>query len=225
MPELLVLQPPQLQRSQPDPPSVLLFFQSYDFSRQHFTQKYRSLREPDIAVDLHPPQLVVPGIFDIGQPRRKDPRRWHVHTCRRIHLQGLVWPLLVVALAKGVKGGLLCPPRWLRRLRCLPLQSAMQPFVPPILLGLVETSGLAAAAALATLIVLNRLFWIDWVEIRMSGERLDISSVLILLWLAYWGWAWGVVGLILAYPLLVSLKLTLQHFDRTERLAILMEET
>jgi AI-2 transport protein TqsA len=97
--------------------------------------------------------------------------------------------------------------------------------VPPILMGLVETSGLAAAAVLATLIVLNRLFWIDWVEIRMSGERLDISSVLIFLWLAYWGWAWGVVGLILAYPLLVSLKLTLQHFEQTERLAILMEET
>jgi predicted PurR-regulated permease PerM len=73
--------------------------------------------------------------------------------------------------------------------------------------------------------VLNRLFWIDWVEIRMSGERLDISSVLIFLWLAYWGWTWGVVGLILAYPLLVSLKLTLQHFEQTERLAILMEET
>ncbi len=97
--------------------------------------------------------------------------------------------------------------------------------VPPILMGLVETSGLFAAAVLATLIVLNRLFWIDWVEIRMSGERLDISSVLIFLWLAYWGWTWGVVGLILAYPLLVSLKLTLQHFEQTERLAILMEET
>lgn len=97
--------------------------------------------------------------------------------------------------------------------------------VPPIVMGLVETDSLIAAAGLSTLIVLNRLFWIDWVEIRMSGERLDISSVLIFLWLAYWGWAWGVVGLILAYPLLVSLKLTLQHFEQTERLAILMEET
>lgn len=97
--------------------------------------------------------------------------------------------------------------------------------VPPIVMGLVELPSLGTAAVLAALIVANRIVWIDYIEIRMSGERLDISSVLIFLWLAYWGWVWGVVGLILAYPMIVSLKLALQHFEGTKGYAVLMGET
>jgi predicted PurR-regulated permease PerM len=97
--------------------------------------------------------------------------------------------------------------------------------VPPILMGLVEVPSLGLTAVLAGLIIANRIVWIDYIEIRMSGERLDISSVLIFLWLAYWGWVWGVVGLILAYPMIVSLKLALQHFEATKGYAVLMGET
>jgi predicted PurR-regulated permease PerM len=55
--------------------------------------------------------------------------------------------------------------------------------------------------------------WIDWVEIRLSGKHLNIDSVLLFLWLAYWGWSWGVLGLILAYPMIASLKIVLEHLE------------
>ncbi|MEX2175076.1 MAG: AI-2E family transporter [Pirellulaceae bacterium] len=97
--------------------------------------------------------------------------------------------------------------------------------VPPILMGFVEIPSFGLALTLAILIVINRVLWIDFLEIRMSGQRLDISSVLIFLWLAYWGWVWGVMGLILAYPMIVSLKLALMHFEGTKGYALLMSET
>lgn len=96
--------------------------------------------------------------------------------------------------------------------------------VPPIVLGFVELKSPWLAVLLAVLIVLNRIFWIDYLEIRFSGKRLNISSILIFLWLAYWGWMWGVVGLILAYPMLVSLKFILEHFESTRSWAQLMAE-
>jgi predicted PurR-regulated permease PerM len=72
--------------------------------------------------------------------------------------------------------------------------------------------------------VLNRFVWIDYVEIKLSGRHLNIDSVLLFLWLAYWGWVWGVIGLILAFPMLTSLKIVLEHLDGTRHWAVLMSE-
>jgi predicted PurR-regulated permease PerM len=97
--------------------------------------------------------------------------------------------------------------------------------VPPCVFAYLDLAGRPIPATiLATLIVANRILWIDYVEIRMSGKQLNIDSVLLLLWLAYWGWAWGVVGLLLAYPMLTSLKIILEHLDTTKRWAMLMRE-
>jgi predicted PurR-regulated permease PerM len=94
--------------------------------------------------------------------------------------------------------------------------------VPPILLAFVDLQSLTAAIALSVLIVANRILWIDYVEIKLAGTHLNLSSVLLFVWLAYWGWAWGVLGLILAYPMLFSLKLALEHFETTKKWAVLM---
>ena len=39
---------------------------------------------------------------------------------------------------------------------------------------------------------LNRFVWIDYIEVTMAGRHLNIDSILLFLWLAYWGWVWGV---------------------------------
>jgi AI-2 transport protein TqsA len=59
--------------------------------------------------------------------------------------------------------------------------------MPPIALAYLEMNSAVAATALAFLIVVNRFLWIDFVEIRLSGKDLNIDSVLLFLWLAYWG--------------------------------------
>jgi predicted PurR-regulated permease PerM len=94
--------------------------------------------------------------------------------------------------------------------------------VPPILLAFIDLPSLPKAIILSVLIIANRLFWIDYVEIRLSGKHLNLSSILLFVWLAYWGWVWGVLGLILAYPMLASFKLALEHFDETKKWAVLM---
>ncbi len=93
--------------------------------------------------------------------------------------------------------------------------------VPPIVLAFVGLD-VVWAMVLSVLLVGNRVLWIDYVEIKLSGKHLNLSSVLLFVWLAYWGWVWGVLGLILAYPMLVSLKLALEHFDATRKWAVMM---
>ena len=96
--------------------------------------------------------------------------------------------------------------------------------VPPILLAFLDFDDPWKALALAVLLVVNRFAWVDYVEIRASGKHLNLDSVLLFLWLAYWGWMWGVLGLILAFPMITSLKIVLESIESTRPWGVLMSE-
>jgi len=43
------------------------------------------------------------------------------------------------------------------------------------------------------------------------GHRLTLNPVAIFIWLTFWGWLWGVPGMLLAVPLLATLKIICDH--------------
>jgi predicted PurR-regulated permease PerM len=45
------------------------------------------------------------------------------------------------------------------------------------------------------------------------GRRLELNSVAILVFVAMWGWLWGIVGAIIAVPFLVLIKVFCDHFE------------
>lgn len=51
----------------------------------------------------------------------------------------------------------------------------------------------------------------------LVGRRVDISPPLVLLGLWFGGWLWGVAGVALATPILVSAKVVMQEFSRVQR--------
>ncbi|WP_445435755.1 AI-2E family transporter [Candidatus Borreliella tachyglossi] len=48
-------------------------------------------------------------------------------------------------------------------------------------------------------------------EPKMQGHRLDISPFLLLCFLFFWGWLWGIVGLLIAYPFTVIIKVIVDN--------------
>jgi len=96
--------------------------------------------------------------------------------------------------------------------------------VPPIALAYLDMESPLAATALAVLVVLNRFVWIDYLEVKMFGRHLNIDSILLFLWLAYWGWVWRVIGLILSFPMVASLKIVLEQVEATKGWAVLISD-
>jgi predicted PurR-regulated permease PerM len=45
------------------------------------------------------------------------------------------------------------------------------------------------------------------------GQRLTLNPVAIFVWLTFWGWLWGVPGMLLAVPLLATLKIVCDHIQ------------
>jgi predicted PurR-regulated permease PerM len=101
---------------------------------------------------------------------------------------------------------------------------SMAACLPPVMLAYLDLDSSVTATILGTLIVLNRVFWIDFVELKMSGKQLNLDSTLMFLWLSYWGWAWGVLGLILAYPMMAAVKIVLQHVVGAQPWALLISD-
>ena len=60
------------------------------------------------------------------------------------------------------------------------------------------------------------------VEPTLTGKRLDLSPLMVMLALAFWSWLWGFVGMVLAVPLTVSVKIILDHIEATRPIAGLM---
>ena len=60
------------------------------------------------------------------------------------------------------------------------------------------------------------------VEPKVLGDKLDLSPILILLSLLFWGYVWGITGMILAIPIMSMIKIVLMNFEQTRPIAILM---
>jgi AI-2 transport protein TqsA len=57
---------------------------------------------------------------------------------------------------------------------------------------------------------------------RMMGRGLELHPVTVLLSLAFWGLLWGIVGMVLAVPIVASLRIVLSRFSTTHPIANLL---
>jgi predicted PurR-regulated permease PerM len=60
------------------------------------------------------------------------------------------------------------------------------------------------------------------VEPRMMGTRLDLSPLLVLLSLIFWGWLWGAWGMVLAVPITSTIKIVCENIEALRPVAVLM---
>lgn len=64
----------------------------------------------------------------------------------------------------------------------------------------------------------------NFLEPRMMGSSLNISSLVVILALTLWGAIWGIPGMILCVPITVILMIILAQFPKTRQIAILLSE-
>jgi predicted PurR-regulated permease PerM len=59
----------------------------------------------------------------------------------------------------------------------------------------------------------------NFITPMVMGRSLTLNPVLVLLSLMFWGWIWGIVGVILAVPILAAFKIFCSHIEPMEPLA------
>jgi predicted PurR-regulated permease PerM len=96
--------------------------------------------------------------------------------------------------------------------------------IPAVLLSLILV-GTAGHAVLVTLgyVVVNTLFG-NILEPNLMGRRLGLSTLVVILSLLFWGWAWGPLGALLSVPLTVVVKIWLENTHDLKWVAILLDK-
>ncbi|MEE8169126.1 MAG: AI-2E family transporter [Phycisphaerae bacterium] len=92
----------------------------------------------------------------------------------------------------------------------------------PIALSFLQFDEVWKGFAILVLLVVTQQGTGALLEPRLLGQRLGISPLMIVLSLAFWGFLWGIPGMILAVPLMVIVKIILENIEKTRPIATMM---
>jgi len=93
--------------------------------------------------------------------------------------------------------------------------------VPPILLALVGGDIWVAVWMAVGYLIINNIVS-SVIEPVFMGQGLGLSTLVVFLSLIFWGWVLGPVGMLLSAPLTMALKISLEEFEDTRWIAVLL---
>lgn len=93
----------------------------------------------------------------------------------------------------------------------------------PTLMALVQLSPFGALMIMLFLLALHNGLG-NFIEPKVMGRELNLSPLVVLISLAFWGWMWGFVGMVLAIPITSTIKIVMEHIPATRNLARFMSD-
>ncbi|MDM8546011.1 AI-2E family transporter [Candidatus Venteria ishoeyi] len=94
--------------------------------------------------------------------------------------------------------------------------------VPAVVLALLQLGPVSGLYTAIGYLFINT-FWGNFIEPRLMGRGLGLSTLVVLLSLLFWGWVLGPVGMLLSLPLTMTVKIVLESYPETRWIAILMD--
>jgi len=92
----------------------------------------------------------------------------------------------------------------------------------PVTIAVFQFETLWPALWILIIIIAIQMIMGNFIEPRVIGKGLDLSPLVVLLSLFFWGWLWGLPGMILAVPITAIIKIVCANFPSLRPLAVLM---
>jgi AI-2 transport protein TqsA len=103
----------------------------------------------------------------------------------------------------------------------IPILGALFATVPPVLIGFIMLEPFTAFIMLALLIGNQQMFG-SLVEPNLSGAKIGISPLVLLLTVMLFSQVWGIAGAIIGAPMVIMARLVLDENERTRPVAVMM---
>ena len=94
--------------------------------------------------------------------------------------------------------------------------------VPPVIMAIIQFDSFNTILILLIILIAIQSIMGNLVEPKVMGERLRLNTITVIFGLVFWGYIWGIPGMMLSVPLMVILKLIFEHIPSMNILARLM---
>jgi predicted PurR-regulated permease PerM len=91
-------------------------------------------------------------------------------------------------------------------LNILPFVGAFLGMIPPLLIAVVQFGTFQKGIILILICITLHLWYANWLIPRTTGPRTQLTPLMSLMAMMYWGFLWGGIGILLAVPMTASLR-------------------
>lgn len=92
----------------------------------------------------------------------------------------------------------------------------------PIFLAFLQFDTLGTPILAGIIVIVSQLLIGSYISPKVMGSRLNISPLLILVSIIFWGWVWGPLGMILAVPITSTIVIIFENIPVLVPLSLLM---
>ncbi|MEJ7759585.1 MAG: AI-2E family transporter [Gemmatimonadaceae bacterium] len=129
----------------------------------------------------------------------------------------------VIALAFGLKFALI----WALLaflLEYIPTIGSLLSVVPPVIYAFVQFNGFGQPLGMLAALTVAQLFLGNYIDPRLEGRLLNVSPLVVLFSIVFWGWLWGPAGALLGVPITVAITIVTRQFEETRWIWALLSD-
>ncbi len=106
----------------------------------------------------------------------------------------------------------------------IPYIGSLAAIILPIILSFLQFPGSYLPVFTALSLIVIQVTIGSYLDPEVMGTRFNLSPILILLSLFFWGYVWGLVGAFLAVPITAVIKIIAQNIEPMKPVAVLMSK-
>jgi predicted PurR-regulated permease PerM len=92
----------------------------------------------------------------------------------------------------------------------------------PVTMSVIQLDSFHQILTFSVLLIVMQFIMGNFIEPIIMGNRLRLNTPTVLIGLVFWGYIWGIPGMILSVPLLVIIKIILEKYPEYSMIARLM---
>ncbi len=95
----------------------------------------------------------------------------------------------------------------------------------PSLFSLIQHQSIVITISLAILLMLTQVLLGNIIENKVQSKGVNLSPIVILISLMFWGYLWGIIGIIIAVPLMSTFNLICENIDQLRPISYLISSS
>ncbi|KPJ97718.1 MAG: hypothetical protein AMJ60_10460 [Desulfobacterales bacterium SG8_35] len=107
-------------------------------------------------------------------------------------------------------------------LNFIPTIGSIVATLPPIAITLFQSGSVGKTIIIGILLLCIQFLVGNVLEPKLMGRGLNLSPLVVLFSLIFWGWLWGIPGMLLSVPLTAAIRIAMEQIDATKTVAVLI---